>query len=161
TGQSVEGDDPGQPTEVNAPGYNKGLLPWWVEFSIYASMPLFHLHTFLALTIVLIVGLFFERPTELKFIGNLLRNLALGRDRADAEGLSDVGRPISHPRIWPDIFRGAPIRRHAAAMLIAAFIPATFFVWLTTDQFRAASVLKWHPGWAQDSTELGAPYFKL
>jgi len=52
------------------------------------------------------------------------------------------------------IFRGAPIRRHAAALLIAAFIPATFFVWLTTDQFHAASVLKWHPGWAQDSTEL-------
>src|SRR5919202_1473102 len=63
--------------------------------------------------------------------------------------------------MWPEIFRGAPIRRHAAAMLIAAFIPATFFVWLTTDQFHASSVLKWHPGWAQDSTELGAPYFRL
>src|SRR5439155_1247855 len=68
---------------------------------------------------------------------------------------------VSHPKMWPEIFRGAPIRRHAAAMLIAAFIPATFFVWLTTDQFHAASVLKWHPGWAQDSSELGAPYFRL
>jgi hypothetical protein len=103
----------------------RGPLPWWVELSIYASMPLFHLHTFIALTIVLIVGLFFERATEL------------------------------------NIFRGAPIRRHAAAMLIAAFIPATFFVWLTTDQFHAASVLKWHPGWAQDSTEFAAPFFRL
>ena len=72
-----------------------------------------------------------------------------------------IGRLISHPKMWPEIFRGAPIRRHAAAMLIVAFIPATFFVWLTTDHFRAASVLKWHPGWAQDSTELGAPFFRL
>src|SRR6266516_2428476 len=129
----------------------KGPLPWWVELSIYASMPLFHLHTFIALTIVLVVGLFFERATELKFIVNLVRN----------EGVAGIARLISHPKMWPEIFRGAPIRRHTAALLIAAFIPATFFVWLTTDQFHAASVLKWHPGWAQDSTELGAPFFKL
>ncbi len=128
-----------------------GPLPFWVALSIYASMPLFHLHTFIALTIVLIVGLFFERASELKFIANIARS----------EGIGGVGRLISHPKMWPDIFRGAPIRRHAATMLIAAFIPATFFVWLTTDQFHAASVLKWHPGWAQDSTDLGAPYFRL
>ncbi len=150
-GEPVGADDSGQSGAVNARAYNKGPLPWWVELSIYASMPLFHLHTFIALTIVLIVGLFFERATELKFIINSLRN----------EGISGIGRLISHPKMWPEIFREAPIRRHAAAMLIAAFIPATFFVWLTTDQFHAASVLKWHPGWAQDSTELGAPYFKL
>ena len=141
----------GQPAVVNAGGYRKGPLPWWVELSIYASMPLFHLHTFIALTIVLVVGLFFERATELKFIVNLVRN----------EGMAGIARLISHPKMWPDIFRGAPIRRHAAAMLIAAFIPASFFVWLTTDQFHAASVLKWHPGWAQDSTEFAAPFFKL
>jgi len=140
-----------EPTAVNAHGYRKGPLPWWVELSIYASMPLFHLHTFIALTIVLIVGLFFERASELKFIVNLARK----------DGIAGIGRLISHPKMWPGVFRDAPIRRHAAAMLLAAFIPATFFVWLTTDQFRASSVLKWHPGWAQDSTELGAPFFRL
>jgi hypothetical protein len=67
-------------------------------------------------------------------------------------------RLISHPKMWPEIFRGAPIRRHAAALLIVAFIPATFCVWLTTDQFQAASVLKWHPGWAQDSTEFACAF---
>jgi hypothetical protein len=113
------------PASVNARDYNKGPLPWWIELSIYASMPLFHLHTFIALPIVLVVGMFFERVPGI------------------------------------EIFTDAPIRRHAAAMLIAAFIPATFFVWLTTDQFHAASVLKWHPGWAQDSTEFAAPFFKL
>src|SRR5438477_8843268 len=132
------GADPGQPTAVNAHGYRKGPLPWWVELSVYASMPLFHLHTFIALTIVLVVGLFFERATELKFIVNLVRN----------EGMAGIARLISHPKMWPEIFRGAPIRRHAAALLIAAFIPATFFVCLTTDQLHAASVLQLHPGWA-------------
>src|SRR5438270_3119595 len=148
---SPKADDSGQSTAVNARGHGKGPLPWWVELSIYASMPMFHLHTFIALTIVLVVGLFFERASELTFIINLVRN----------SGIAGIGRLLSHPKMWPEIFRGAPIRRHAAAMLIAAFIPATFFVWLTTDQFHAASVLKWHPGWAQDSSELGAPYFRL
>jgi hypothetical protein len=147
---SIQGNDPSQATAVNA-HYTKGPLPWWVELSIYASLPLFHLHTFIALTIVLVVGLFFERATELKFIVNLVRN----------EGMAGIAHLISHPKKWPEICRGAPIRRHAAAMLIAAFIPATFFVWLTTDQFHAASVLKWHPGWAQDSTEFAAPFFRL
>jgi hypothetical protein len=143
--------DPGRPAEVNARGYRKGPLPFWVALSIYASMPLFHLHTFMALTIVLIVGLFFERASELKFIANIVR----------IEGIGGIGRLVSHPKMWPGIFRDAPIRKHAATMLIAAFIPATFFVWLTTNHFHAASVIKWHPGWAQDSTDLGAPYFRL
>jgi hypothetical protein len=126
-------DDPGQSgdavkseaTTVNGHGSRKGPLPWWVELSIYASLPLFHLHTFIALTIVLVVALFFER----------VRGLA--------------------------IFTDAPIRRHAAALLLAAFIPATFFVWTTTDHFQAKSVMKWHSGWAQDSTEFAAPFFRL
>src|SRR6476620_7035145 len=84
--------DPGQSAAISAHGYRKGPLPWWVELSIYASMPLFHLHTFIALTIVLVVGLFFERVPGI------------------------------------EIFTNAPIRKHAAAMLIAAFIPATFCV---------------------------------
>jgi hypothetical protein len=31
-----------------------GLLPFWVELSLYASMPLFHVHTFIALSILLV-----------------------------------------------------------------------------------------------------------
>jgi hypothetical protein len=30
-------------------------LPFWVELSLYASMPLFHVHTFLALSVVLLI----------------------------------------------------------------------------------------------------------
>src|SRR6266699_1903806 len=71
-----------QPAAVNAHGHSKGPLPWWLEFSLYASMPLFHLHTFIALTIVLIVGLFFERAMELKFILNIARS----------EGIAGIGR---------------------------------------------------------------------
>src|SRR5207237_8624169 len=105
-----------EPAAVTKPAYSEGPLPWWVEFSIYASMPLFHLHTFIALTIVLIVGLFFERATEVNFIVSLLRR----------EGIGGIGRMISHPKSWPEIFRGAPIRRHAAAILLAPFIPQAF-----------------------------------
>src|SRR5437762_9537960 len=59
----VAADDVGQATAVNARSNSKGPLPFWVELSLYASMPLFHVHTFIALTIVLVIGLFFERLT--------------------------------------------------------------------------------------------------
>src|SRR6266571_4973026 len=136
---------------VEVRGNRKGPLPFWVALALYASMPLFNLHTFIALTVVLVFVLILERPSEINFIVDLTRN----------EGISGLGRLISHPRIWPEIFRGAPIRRHAAAMLTIALIPASFFVWLVTDHFRAASVLQWHPGWAQDSQEFAAPFFRM
>ncbi len=132
----ARGDDPGVPAAVTASGHNapaavnasgntKGPLPFWLELSVYASMPLFHVHTFIALTIVLLIALLFERVA------------------------------------WPKIFSDAPIRRHAVGLLSAALIPATFFVWIVTDQFRAKSLVKWHPGWVQDSADFGAPFFRL
>jgi hypothetical protein len=144
---SAEADGSG----ANQPLHSKARLPFWVELSLYASMPLFHLHTFLALTIVLLFALLFERPSELTFIVNLARN----------ESIAGIGRLISRPSMWPEIFRGAPIRRHAAALLATALIPASFFVWLVSDRFRAASILQWHPGWAQDSADFAAPFFRL
>src|SRR6058998_2650578 len=148
---SVNTNDAEQAITVNAPGYRKGPLPFWVALSVYASMPLFNLHTFIALTIVLIFGLFFERLSEFSFFANLARN----------EGIAGIGRLILKPMKWPEIFRGVPIRSHAAAMLALALIPASFFVWLVSDHFRAASVLQWHPGWAQDSPDLAAPFFRM
>ena len=117
-------EDAGLSTAVNGRSNRKGPLPFWVELFLYASMPLFHVHTFIALTIVLLVAMCFERVT------------------------------------WPRIFSEAPIRRHSAAMLGAALVPATFFVWLVTDRFHAKSMLKWHPGWVQDSAEFSAPFFR-
>jgi hypothetical protein len=125
-GQSLVAiDDPGHAAAVDARGNMKGPLPFWVELSLYASMPLFHVHTFIALTIVLLVALLFERLT------------------------------------WPRIFSGAPIRKHVITLLASALIPATFFVWLVTDQFHAKSMLKWHPGWVQDSADFGVPFFRM
>ncbi|HZS17625.1 MAG TPA: hypothetical protein VFA51_06805 [Candidatus Udaeobacter sp.] len=111
--------------DVDSQAKRKGPLPFWVELSLYASMPLFHVHTFIALTIVLVVALFFERVR------------------------------------WPRIFSEAPMRKHAVTLLGAAFIPATFSVWLVTDHFHAKSMVKWHPGWVQDSADFGAPFFRL
>ena len=122
---AVADDDAAPPTAVNTRGKRKGPLPFWVELSLYASMPLFHVHTFIALTIVLLVALLFDRVA------------------------------------WPKIFSEAPIRRHVIALFSAALIPATFFVWLVTDRFHAKSMVKWHPGWVQDSADFGAPFFRM
>jgi hypothetical protein len=143
----AEADGPGRP----AAGHRRGPLAFWVEFSLYASMPLFHVHTFIALTIILLCALILERPSELKSLVNLGRT----------EGASGIGRLFSHPKMWREICRDAPIRRHAVALLALALVPATFFVWLVTDQFRAKSLVKWSPGWVQDSAEFAAPFFRL
>jgi hypothetical protein len=150
-GSPAPAEDAGAPAAVTARSYNKGPLPFWVALSVYASMPLFNIPTFMALTVVLIFGLFLEAPSEIKFIVGLARS----------EGSSGLGRLISHPGRWLETFRGAPIRSHATAMLAMALIPASFFVWLVTDHFRAASVVQWHPGWAQDSPDLAAPFFRM
>jgi hypothetical protein len=87
-----------------------GPLPFWVELLLYASMPLFHVHTFLALSAVL-VFLF-----------------ACG---------------------------DSTVRKRVAAVIGAAFLPATFFVWLISDNFRAGTILKPHLGWVMGDPEFG------
>ena len=96
-------------------GPKRDILPNWVEYILYATMPLFHIHTFLALNFVLIL-----------FV---------------------IGRPES--------------RRPLIRLVAAAFVPATFFVWLITDNFRARSVFQWHPGWTQNVDEFAMAFFSF
>jgi len=91
-------------------------LPFWVELSLYASMPLFHVHTFLALSIVLLCF---------------------------------------------SLFGDAGLRKDVVTLLGCAFLPATFFVWLITDHFRAHSVIEWHPGWVQNEDDFARPFFEF
>ncbi|MEO5754953.1 MAG: hypothetical protein ABIR38_09620 [Chthoniobacterales bacterium] len=93
---------PSRPNEIIS--QRRGLLPWWVEWSLYATMPLFHVHTFLALSGVLAFWLL-------------------------------VGT-------WE-------MRKQIAILLSAAFVPATWIVWMITDHLQAKSILAWAPGWLQ------------
>ena len=129
-------------------------LPFWVELSLYASMPLFHLHTFLALTIVLVFVFVVECPVELKFIVDLARQ----------ERLAGMRSLILKPSRWRDFFGHARMQRHVLALVAAAFVPATFLVWLITDHFRARSVLMWYPGWVlheKYNNDFGRPFFEF
>ncbi|MEP7071430.1 MAG: hypothetical protein ABI839_03495, partial [Verrucomicrobiota bacterium] len=87
-------------------------LPFWVELVLYATLPLFHVHTFLALN-VLVIAMFLLRPVA---------------------------------------------RRPLLLLTGAALIPASFFVWLITDDLHAKSVFEWHPGWTQKSGEFAMPF---
>jgi hypothetical protein len=96
--------------------HSRGRLPFWVELSLYASMPLFHVHTFIALSIALVC-------------------------------LFVAGDP--------------QVRGDVLTLLLSAIIPATFFVWLISDHFKAGSVLELHPGWAQNEGEFKMPFFRF
>ncbi len=50
----------------------RALLPWWVEWSLYATMPFFHIHTFLALSIVLACWFVMGHGGIRKQVGTLL-----------------------------------------------------------------------------------------
>ena len=79
-------------------------LPRWGEVLLYASLPVFHFHTFLFLSIVLAAWF--------------------------------IAIPAS--------------RRALAAIIGAAFVPATLLVLLVTGFFKGASILGWKPGWMQE-----------
>jgi hypothetical protein len=124
-------------------------LPFWVDLSVYASMPLFHVHAFMALTIVLLCLGAFQLVAPITRVVDLVRE----------EGGAGVRPVVSEPGRWKRFF---PIGEIGAAVLLgAAFVPATFFMWLITDHFRAGSVFEWHPGWVQDDGEMAAPFFRL
>jgi hypothetical protein len=114
------------PTEAAAPSPSSSSetvaplprppLPFWVELSLYATMPLFHVHTFMVLSIVLAFLFLFGH-----------RNL----------------------------------RWQLAFLVGAALIPATFCVWIISDNFHAGSVMQWKPGWVQQAGEFAMPFFKF
>ncbi len=91
----------------------KAPLPFWVELTLYASMPLFHVHTFLALSIVLAFWF---------LVGDL------------------------------------STRKRLLLLVGGALLPATFFMWLTTDHFSAGSMISWHPGWASTNPDFAEPF---
>jgi hypothetical protein len=90
-----------------------GILPFWVELTLYATMPLFHMHTFIALS--LLAAFFF-------------------------------------------VIGDAETRKRLAIVVGAAVLPATFFVYMITDHFRARSMIEWQPGWVQNEGEFAAPF---
>ncbi len=91
-------------------------LPFWLEVSLYATLPLYHVHTFLALSIAL--GFLF----------------LLGENKARLQLLTLVG---------------------------TALIPASFFMWVVSDNFNAGSVLQWKPGWVQNAGDFAMPFFQF
>jgi hypothetical protein len=54
-------------------------------------------------------------------------------------------------------FLDSRARLQLALLVGAAFIPATYFVWLITDHFHAGSVLTWNPGWVQNNGDFARP----
>ncbi len=103
----------GQPAE---PTIAAPLLPFWLELLLYATMPLFHVHTFLALSLV--AAFFF-------------------------------------------VIGDGKMRRQLGTLVAAAFLPATFFMWMITDHFRARSMLAWQPGWVQHHGDFAAPFLQF
>ena len=132
--------DPGAPPDRFQ---RRGPLPFWVELSLYASMPLFHVHTFLALSIILFFLFIFECLQPLKFIVNLLRTEGIGGIRRSFSDRAERGKLVGDTSM------------HALRVVACALIPAFFFVWLTTDHFAAGSMVKPHLGWVMADSAFG------
>src|SRR5437773_11389110 len=114
-------------------------------------MPLFHFHTFLSLSIVLVCLFGLELVNQLKLTFDLIRR----------EGIAGLRSLIIGKTRWGELFSDTRIRKHVALLLVSSVVPATFFVWLITDQFHVRSVLEWHPGWVQHDDDFAAPFFQF
>lgn len=101
-----------QPSNLEA--NRRPLLPFWVELSLYATMPLFHVHTFICLSLLL--AFFF-------------------------------------------LFGTRNTQRQTAILVALAVVPATFFVWVVSDNFHAGAMLQWKPGWVnQSGSDFAMPF---
>jgi hypothetical protein len=134
------------PNPPNHIPLGRGPLPFWLELGLYGSLPFFHVHTFLALTTVLVVIFVIGLADESKFIASLIREKGIA-----------VLRSLISRSLWAEIFRQMPMTMHLVTLVSAALVPATFFVWLITDHFGAASMLKWAPGWVQQKGDFAHP----
>jgi len=97
------------------------MLPRWGEVLLYASLPLFHFHTFLFLSVLL--GAW--------FLMQMVRAV-------QASALPD------HPLYLPEA------RRQLIVLVAAAFVPATILVWFITGGLHGGHLLGWKPGWMWD-----------
>ena len=147
-------------------------LPFWVELTLYASLPLFHLHSFMALSVVLAFLFLFLNAPERKqwaWLGGAVFFLALSlvfvflslflNARMHTALLAGAGVFLALSFVFAVLFLSlnAPARQQLAWLGGAAFLPATFFVWLITDHFQAGSVLHWNPGWVQNNGDFARP----
>lgn len=139
---------PGEKSGAPFPQRKDGPLPFWVELSLYASMPLFHFHTFLALTIVIAVIFVLECWVGISDL------------------FYDAGTPGAPPLTGTQVktlFANLTIGRHFMMLVGGALVPATLFVWLITDHFNAGSVVGWELGWVQalKGDALARPFFSF
>jgi hypothetical protein len=76
--QVTTASGPSNPPSANdlrvAAASRRGPLPFWMELSLYATMPLFHFHTFLALSIVVFFLFVFQCATSLVDLGAAKQN---------------------------------------------------------------------------------------
>ena len=112
------------------------VVSFWLELLVYASMPLFSVHAFLFLSLVL----------SAIFIASLFSARKPGKERRFS---SQGGAPIAAQPARP----GDPVRDGAGAvrevliLVASAALPATVGILLVTGFFSASSGIRWSPGW--------------
>ncbi len=99
------------------------MLPRWGGVLLYASLPLFHFHTFLFLSVLL--GAWF-----------LMQHIRFA--------LPSSPPAPDHPLYGPQA------RRELIVLVAAAFVPATILVWFITGGLHGGHMLGWKPGWMWD-----------
>jgi hypothetical protein len=113
------------------------VIPAWLQLLLYASMPLFNIHAFLFLSIVLLS----------LFITCRAGTAEPFPHRAEGHGVSTAAAPagISVP---------SPGNPGSEILVFVAWavIPATFWIFAVTGFFSASSGFRWFPSWMAGET---------
>ena len=118
------------------------VISFWLELLLYASMPLFNLHAFLFLSLVL-----FAIFITFFFSG------AKAPDKKNRFPSVDGAKIAASPARPGESFRdGASPVREVLIFIASAALPATVGILLITGFFSAASGIRWSPAWIMGET---------
>ncbi len=118
------------------------VISFWLELSLYASMPLFSIHAFLFLSLVL-CAIFIA-----SFSGT--RNPCRGKRSSSAGGARIAALPARPDDSCRDEVAAV---REVLIFVASAALPAIVGILLVTGFFSASSGIRWSPAWITGGTE--------
>ena len=116
------------------------VIPFWLQLLLYASMPLFNLHAFLFLSLVLLAV----------FIACFFGARAPDKKRFPSAGGSQIAAVAA--RFGGSFRDGASPVREVLIFVALAVLPATVGILLVTGFFSASSGIRWFPVWIMGET---------
>ena len=121
------------------------VIPLWLQLLIYASLPLFNIHAFLFLSVMLFAIFATSLPDPDLRNGGRLGQRASEERQMMSPSSATIAKTNRRLRDLPRIATG--LSREVFVLVALAAVPATVAILLVTGFFSASSGIRWSAGW--------------